>query len=128
LKQKIRSNNLHAFIISMFIIIECSASIGFSSGLLDDYFYPPEHSARMVMVTCREMVPDNSPGWGHILLAGFIYALSESEGEEMIAVAIREQDYIARIYSVRRNDFVDYMDEKITLQSFVRKMYMAKVR
>lgn len=126
--QKILTRKILACIMGVFFLIMCPVPEGFAAGQLDDYFYPPEHSARMVRVTCRQMVPDNSPDWVHVLLAGLLYASSESDGEEMIAVAIKEQDYETRLYSVRRSDFLDYMNEKISVQDLVRKMYMAKVK
>ena len=100
LKMKIRAHKLVVCIFCVFCIVAGSISVGFASGLLNDYFYPPEHTSRMVMVTCRQMVPDNSADWVHVLLAGLLYASSESNDEEMIAVAIKEQDYVTRIYSV----------------------------
>jgi len=126
LKRRIHIHKFFASILCMLFLVVRFATDGFASGSLDDYFYSPEHSSRMVMVTCRQMVPDNSPDWVHILLAGLLYASSESEGEEMIAVAIKEQKYVIRIYSVRRSVFLDYMNDKISIQELVRKMYMTK--
>jgi len=95
---------------------------------MDAYFYPPEHQGRMILVVYRNTVSDMSPEWTRILLSGLLYAAASSDKEEMAAVGIREQDGVMRVYSVRRKDLNDFIDEKITIYQFARKMYMAQVR
>ena len=94
---------------------------------LDEYFTKPEHHRHMTLVVYRSTVSDTSSDWARVLLSGLIYAAASSEGEEMAAVGIREQDMMIRVYSVRITDLKAYIDEKISLNEFVCRIYMSKV-
>ncbi|MGL4369905.1 MAG: hypothetical protein ACRCUT_09585, partial [Spirochaetota bacterium] len=63
-----------------------------------------------------------------VLLFGFLYAAASSHSEEMVAVGIKEQDMVTRIYSVRKTDLFYFVDGKITINDFARRIYMAQVR
>ena len=81
----------------------------------------------MSLVVYRATVSDTSPEWARVLLSGFMYAAAASPDEEMVAVGIKEQDMVTRVYSVRRRDLQSFLDERITIQDFVRRIYMARV-
>lgn len=95
---------------------------------LDSYFFPPEHTGRMVLVTCRLELDDRTSKWAIMLFSGFTYAMSVKTNEEMIAVALKEQDAVTRIYSVRCEDYTQFMEDRITLVQFVKRIYMARVK
>lgn len=115
-----------AGLVSFFALTAIGSSSFAQSGLAG-YFSAPEHHGRMILVVYKEMVPDTSPVWARVLLSGLLYAASSSPDEEMLAVGIREQDMVTRVYSVRRSDLEAYMNERISLLEFSRRMYMARV-
>ena len=119
-------NVLKAAWLTGFIALMISSPASAQSGL-SRYFSVPEHHGRMILVVYKEMVPDTSPEWGKVLLAGLLYAAAVSPDEEMLAVGIKELDMVTRVYSVRRADLDAFMNERISLLEFSRKMYMARV-
>jgi hypothetical protein len=99
-----------------------------NAATLEEIFSQPQHQGSTLTVVCRFMVPDTSPDWNKILLAGFVYAFTFSEKEEMIAVAIKEQDGITRTYSVMKSDFQAFIDDRLTIYDFVRRIHMNRLR
>jgi hypothetical protein len=95
---------------------------------LEDFFFPPEQSGRSVLVVCKMTVNDTSSDWGTLLFAGFVYASSVSDSVETIAVAIKEQDGVTRVYTVRRKDFIDFINDRIQLRDFLRKVTISRMR
>ena len=104
-----------------------SCTEGMAQQGIDAYFYPPERHGRMSLVVFRSTVSDLSPDWGKVLFSGLVYAAAVAEDTEMVAVGIKEQDMVTRVYSVRRSDLRSFLDERITIQEFVRRIYMARV-
>ena len=113
------------FLLTALCVLLCTEGIAQSG--IDVYFYPPERHGRMSLVVFRSTVSDLSPEWARVLLSGLVYAAAVAEDAEMVAVGIKEQDMVTRIYSVRRADLRNFLDERLTIQDFVRRIYMAKV-
>ena len=129
MKQYAKTGIIRTFLLSASIYaLFFTVNPVFAENGLDVYFYPPEHQGRMILTVYRNTVSDMSPEWARVLLSGLLYAASSSSSEEMAAVGIKEQDGITRVYSVKRKDLYDFIDEKISINQFVRKMYMAQVR
>jgi hypothetical protein len=128
-KQKNKSN-LERWILTLsaIVLFTISAPRHLKASSLEDIFLQPEHQGSTITVACRFLVPDTSPDWSKILLAGFVYAFSSSEKEEMIAVAIKEQDGFTHVYSVRKSDFQAFIDDRISMYDFTRKIRMNRMR
>jgi hypothetical protein len=122
-----RSLIIFFFLFFVSCVILSGQGTAFSQSGLDAYFYPPERHGRMSLVVYRTTVSDSSPEWARVLLSGFMYAAAASPDGEMVAVGIKEQDMVTRVYSVRRTDLQSFLDERITIQDFVRRIYMARV-
>ena len=120
-----RAGLLSFFLPAAVCVLLCTE--GMAQSGIDAYFYPPERHGRMSLVVFRMTVSDLSPDWGKVLFSGLVYAAAVAEDAEMVAVGIKEQDMVTRVYSVRRSDLRSFLDERITIQEFVRRIYMARV-
>jgi hypothetical protein len=69
-------------------------------------------------------VHDLSPEWPKVLLAGFVYASQSAETGSILEVVIPEQDGRSRIYSVALKDFNDFIEDRISINTLLRKMRM----
>jgi hypothetical protein len=101
------------------------------------FFYPPLFAAddldRYFLITKGNYIVraeflmtinDLSPEWPKVLLAGFVYASQSAETETVLEVVIPEQDGRSRIYSVALKDFNDFVDDRISINTLLRKMRM----
>jgi hypothetical protein len=69
---------------------------------------------------CRYTIHDLSPEWPKILFTGLSYSAIHAIPGDMIAVAIPEQDGRMHVYTVSYSDYINFLDDKISLTDFVR--------
>jgi hypothetical protein len=95
---------------------------------IDDYFSVTDNSSASVHIKCRFVVSDISPEWSRLLLAGFLYASSISGNNENLSVTFMEQDGYTYTYTVRKTDLWYFIDDRTTLNTFLKRITMRKSR
>lgn len=106
----------------LFLAVMILTSSGLSAEENLDSMFTLRNERGVVVSEYLYTVHDLSPEWPKILFTGLSYSAINAVPGDTIAVGIREQDGRLHVYSVSYSDYINFLEDRISLTDFVRRM------